>query len=80
MIRTCPLGPNGAGKSTTIAMLTGQLSPSTGDVFLDSISLYGINLQKLYRRVRLGYCLQSNQALSPYLTVREHLEMYTNLR
>jgi ABC-type multidrug transport system ATPase subunit len=74
------LGPNGAGKSTTIALLTGQLAPSSGDVFLDSVSLHGIDLQVLYRHVRLGYCLQSNQALSAYLTVREHLEMYTNLR
>lgn len=33
------LGPNGAGKSTTMKMLTGFLSPSSGD-----ISIFGINV------------------------------------
>ncbi len=29
------LGPNGAGKSTSIKMLTGVLTPSAGEVFVD---------------------------------------------
>jgi ABC-2 type transport system ATP-binding protein len=33
------LGPNGAGKSTTMRMMTGYLSPDTGDVLLDGISV-----------------------------------------
>jgi len=35
------LGPNGAGKTTTIRMLTGFLTPDSGEVFID-----GINIRK----------------------------------
>lgn len=35
------LGPNGAGKTTTIRMLTGFLTPDSGEVFID-----GINMRK----------------------------------
>ena len=33
------LGPNGAGKSSTMQMLTGNISPSSGDVFINGINL-----------------------------------------
>ena len=33
------LGPNGAGKSTTMQMLTGNISPSSGTVLINGISL-----------------------------------------
>ncbi|OYT63981.1 ATP-binding protein [Methanosarcinales archaeon ex4572_44] len=33
------LGPNGAGKTTTIRMLTGLLTPDSGDVFIDGIDM-----------------------------------------
>ncbi len=33
------LGPNGAGKSTTLQMLTGNISPSSGDVKINGIDL-----------------------------------------
>jgi ABC-2 type transport system ATP-binding protein len=33
------LGPNGAGKSTTMRMMTGYLTPDSGDVLLDNISV-----------------------------------------
>lgn len=35
------LGPNGAGKTTTIKMLTGIISPSLGEIFID-----GLDMQK----------------------------------
>ena len=33
------LGPNGAGKTTTIRMLTGLLTPNSGDVFIDELDI-----------------------------------------
>ena len=33
------LGPNGAGKTTTIKMLTGLLTPNSGDVFIDELDI-----------------------------------------
>lgn len=33
------LGPNGAGKTTTIRMLTGLLTPDSGDIFVDNIDI-----------------------------------------
>lgn len=33
------LGPNGAGKSTTMQMLTGNISPSSGEVFINGVDL-----------------------------------------
>jgi len=33
------LGPNGAGKTTTIRMLTGLLTPDSGDIFIDGINI-----------------------------------------
>lgn len=33
------LGPNGAGKSTTMQMLTGNISPSSGDVKINGVDL-----------------------------------------
>jgi ABC-2 type transport system ATP-binding protein len=35
------LGPNGAGKTTTMRMLTGLLTPDSGDVFIDGIDIKG---------------------------------------
>ena len=33
------LGPNGAGKTTTMKMITGFISPDTGDVKVDGLSV-----------------------------------------
>ena len=33
------LGPNGAGKTTTIRMLTGLLTPDSGDIFIEGVDI-----------------------------------------
>ncbi len=46
------LGPNGAGKSTFIKILTGQLIPSIGEIFVFEEPVFNNN--NLFKRI--GYC------------------------
>lgn len=73
---TCLLGRNGAGKSTIIKLLTGQIAPTTGQVFWpqnwDRIT--GNEYEE-----RAGLCPQNN-ILIPNLTAKEHLEMYVRIK
>ncbi len=46
------LGPNGAGKTTAIRILTGQLSPSRGRVFVDGVEVWR---HPVRAKARFGY-------------------------
>ncbi len=69
---TCLLGPNGSGKTTLINVLTGLLSPTTGD-----IDVLGLdprrNRTALLRRVAL---VPQETAVYPELTARENLKFH----
>jgi ATP-binding cassette subfamily B protein RaxB len=41
------VGPSGAGKSTLFKVLTGQVEPSNGDVFIDGQSISSLGLDRL---------------------------------
>ncbi|XP_040611318.1 ATP-binding cassette sub-family A member 3 isoform X3 [Mesocricetus auratus] len=69
------LGFNGAGKTTTFQILTGERTPTTGDVFIDGISITK-NILKV--RSKIGYCPQFD-ALLEYLTGREIMIMYARI-
>jgi branched-chain amino acid transport system ATP-binding protein len=45
------IGPNGAGKSTLVSLISGTLSPSSGDIFFEGRSIVRL---PAYRRARLG--------------------------
>ena len=68
------LGPNGSGKSTLIKTVAGLLSPWSGSVVLDGAPIGGRGADVLARQ---GICLiPQGNAVFPFLSVREHLELY----
>ena len=66
---------DGAGKSTTIAMLTGLLTPSRGEILWEGNSIFG--RMREWRRA-LGVVLE-DVSLFEYLSVREHLHLTARL-
>ncbi|MCB0371610.1 MAG: ATP-binding cassette domain-containing protein [Muricauda sp.] len=49
------LGPNGSGRSTLLRLISGVIEPDQGNIFVNNVSLSGINL-KAYRS-QLGHSL-----------------------
>ncbi|XP_022107295.1 ATP-binding cassette sub-family A member 3-like isoform X2 [Acanthaster planci] len=70
------LGVNGAGKTTSFGMLTGDLSLTAGEAYME-----GYSIQKNRRKAqqRMGYCPQFD-ALIERLTGRELLTLFARLR
>ena len=70
------LGPNGCGKTTSIGMMLGLITPTSGEILINGISLEPKN------RIRL---LSLMNFASPYielpkkLTVEQNLEVYARL-
>lgn len=70
------LGPNGAGKSTTMNMLTGYLSASSGEIFVN-----GMDMSENPREVKrcIGY-LPELPPLYVDMTVNEYLKFMYRLK
>lgn len=69
------LGPNGAGKSTTIKMLTGQLTPGSGNVRILGMD---VTLDNPDVQARIGVCFEeSNLYLN--MSARENLRFFASL-
>lgn len=66
------LGPNGAGKSTTIAMISGLLAPTAGDIHIGGINIR----QQPAAAKRLMGIVPQDIALYPTLSARENLAFF----
>ena len=64
------LGPNGSGKTTTIKMLTGQISPTSGSVEYD-----GISVKKLGNEINEKIGIMPQEVVVwDHLTIAENLD------
>ena len=69
------LGPNGAGKTTTMRMLTGYFTPTSGEVYINGISMVE-NPREAKRFI--GY-LPEHPTLYPDMRVEEYLRFVAEL-
>ena len=69
------LGPNGAGKTTTLRMLYGLLSPTSGEVMLDGIS---VGKKPLQAQQKIG-ALPDAGTLYTRLTAKENIQYFGRL-
>lgn len=70
------VGPSGSGKTTLLSILGGMLSPDSGTVTLENISLYdlSINERAKLRRERIGFVFQTFNLL-PYLSALDNVRV-----
>src|SRR5665647_3035848 len=70
------LGPSGSGKTTLLHTLSGLDTPDSGEVFVDNVSIYGLNDNQLshLRSRSFGFIFQSFNLL-PNLTALENVEI-----
>lgn len=70
------LGVNGAGKTTTFKSLTGEITPTAGN-----ITINGMDIESDFARVRklIGYCPQ-HDAIFDTMSVEEHLQYYAKIK
>lgn len=73
---TLIMGPSGCGKTTLLAILSGLLRPTSGEVLFGGRDLYTLAPaeRREFRRRHVGFIFQGYH-LFPTLTVREQLEM-----
>ena len=71
------LGPNGAGKTTTFYMITGMITPSSGEVKLNEDL---ITYMPMYKRARLGIGYLAQEAsVFAKLSVEDNLKLALEL-
>ena len=70
------VGPSGSGKSTLLLMLGGMLSPTSGKVLLNGVSMYEMSSDQraALRKTSMGLVFQTFN-LVPYLTALENVKL-----
>ncbi len=70
---TALMGPSGTGKTTLLRLITRQLVPQQGAIYVDGVDIATLNLRRLYQlRQRFGMLFQ-NGALLTDLSVFENV-------
>lgn len=81
------LGPSGTGKTTLFRLITGQLMPQKGEIFVDGQSIQQLSREQLFAlRQRVGVLFQSGALLTDLsvyenvaLPMREHTKLSESL-
>lgn len=70
------LGPSGCGKSTMLNMITGVITPTTGNVFIDDTEITKLTQQEkdAYRLKNIGYIFQDFKLIDD-MTVEDNLNL-----
>src|SRR5260370_24051407 len=72
------IGPNGAGKSTLINLLSGDLVPTAGNIYLDQREIVGCSPDQ---RSRLGLCrIYQQTSIFPSFSVLENCRLAAQSR
>jgi putative ABC transport system ATP-binding protein len=73
---TLVMGPSGCGKTTLLAVLSGLLAPTSGQVWIGHRDLYALSAveRREFRRKHVGFIFQGFH-LFPNLTVSEQLDI-----
>ena len=73
-------GPSGTGKTTFLHCLSGMLTPSYGDIVIDTVQLTNLSMEERcrFRAEKVGYVFQKPLLLS-WLTVRENIQLSAKL-
>lgn len=84
---TAIMGPSGTGKTTLLSLITRQLVPDRGSIFIDGVDISSLNLKDLYRlRRRFGMLFQQGALLTDLsvfenvaFPLREHTKLPNRL-
>lgn len=67
------MGPSGSGKTTLLRLISAQLTPEAGEIFVDGVNLQKLHRKDLYKKRRsMGFLFQSG-ALFTNLNVFENV-------
>jgi phospholipid/cholesterol/gamma-HCH transport system ATP-binding protein len=84
---TAVMGPSGTGKTTLLRLITRQLVPDRGHIFIDGVDIGTLNQKELYRlRRRFGVLFQNGALLTDFsvfenvaFPLREHTKLPNRL-